>query len=179
MAIANNETLKRIRQIRADAVLGKKKHYNAADRKQKYQTRIGLAVIAINVVLGSALLALVKESIPESIKWLGAFLALSAAFLSAVQSYFGFPKAAHGHRAVAGRYLEVVKLCSNTIATSADGTLPDAQLLKKLDTLTIAMSKIDADAHAFQTNGADFQKARNGTQEGEEEYTDTDLALGD
>lgn len=179
MAPSNSETLKRIRQIRTDAVLGKKKHYNAADRKQKYQTLIGLAVIIINVVLGSALLVLLKESIPEGIKWTGAFLALGAALLSAIQSYFGFPKAVQGHRSVAGHYLEVVKLCSNAIATSAEGAPLDPQLAKKLDTLTTSMTKIDSDAHAFPTNDADFQKARNGTKEGEEEYTDSDLALGD
>lgn len=179
MTTLNNETLKRIRQIRTDAILGKKKHYNAADRKQKYQTIVGLAVIVVNVVLGSALLVLIKESIPESIKWIGAFLALGAALLSAIQSYFGFPKAVQGHRSVAGRYLEVVKLCSNAIATNAEGAPLDPQLAKKLDTLTTSMAKIDSDAHSFPTNHADFQKARNGTKDGEEEYTDSDLALGD
>ena len=46
------QTLIRIKQIRTLALFGKKKHYNAADRKQRYHDRLGVAVITINVVLG-------------------------------------------------------------------------------------------------------------------------------
>lgn len=174
-----SETAKRVRQIRADALLGKKKHYNAADRKQCYQAWLGTGVIGINVLLGSALLILIKESIPEYVKWIGAALALLAALFSTLQTYFGFSKAVQGHRAIAGRYLEVVKLCSNLLAANADGSMSGEQIAKKLDSLTIMMNKIDADAHAYPTSDTDFQKARFGIAEGEEEYTDRDLSAGD
>lgn len=38
-----SKTCLRLRQLRADALFGKKKNYNAADRKQVYQDRIGMA----------------------------------------------------------------------------------------------------------------------------------------
>ena len=174
-----SETAKRVRQIRTDALLGKKKHYNAADRKQCYQTWLGTGVIGINVLLGSALLVLMKASIPESVKWIGAALALLAALFSALQTHFGFSKAVQGHRAIAGRYLEVVKQSSNSLAANTDGSISGEQLAKKLDSLTAMMTKIDADAHAYPTSNTDFQKARLGIADGEEEYTDRDLSAGD
>jgi hypothetical protein len=176
---AQSEVAKRIRQLRADALLGKKKHYNAADRKQRYQSRIGIAVIAINLFLASALISLLRETIQDQVKWVGAGLAFAAALLAASQSFFGFQKAIQGHRSIAGRYLDVVKQCSNCLASYADGAITDSQLGKKLDGLTAAMTKVDSDAHGFPTNDDDFQLARCGLTDGEEQYTDADLRAGD
>lgn len=178
MTVNDSETSKRIRQLRADAILGKKKHYNAADRKQGYQTRIAIAVIVINVILGSAFLILMKEIVPEYMKWTGAVLALSAALLSAIQSFFGFSKALQGHRVVAGRYLDLAKHCSNILATFSDSVITDEQLAKELGSCTSIMSKIDSDANAYPTNKDDFDLARSGIDSGEEHYTDTDLSVG-
>jgi hypothetical protein len=178
MTIAPNETAKRIQQIRTNAIFGKKKHYNAADRKQRYQSIIGMLVISINVVLGSAFLLLLKESVPEYVKWGGAILALMAALLATFQNYFGYQKKIQGHRVVAGQYLDVMHQCSNALAAHSDRAITDAQLVAKLEKLTLLMAKIDSDAHAYPTNDADFQLARSGIENGEEEYTSQDLRAG-
>lgn len=178
MMVNDSETSKRIRQLRTDAILGKKKHYNAADRKQRYQTRIGIAIIVINVILGSAFLILLKDMVPEYMKWIGAGLALLAALLSAIHSFFGFSKALQGHRAVAGRYLDLAKNCSNVLAKFSDGVITNEQLAKELSSFTSTMSKIDSDANSYPTNKDDFDLARSGIDSGEEHYTDTDLSIG-
>ena len=42
--------IKQLKQIRTDAVLGKKKHYNAADRKRKYDKYVSIGQIVINAL---------------------------------------------------------------------------------------------------------------------------------
>ena len=51
--------IKQLKQIRTDAVLGKKKHYNAADRKRKYDKYVSIGQIVINALTGTALLPVV------------------------------------------------------------------------------------------------------------------------
>lgn len=178
MDVPQGELANRVRQIRADAVFGKKKHYNAADRKQHYNLWLGISIIVINVFLASAVVSLFKESIPELAKWIGAGLSFLAALIAGFQSFFGFQKSIAGHRSIAGRYLDVVKQTSNVLASYADGAITESQLSKKLDTLSSSIARIDSDAHAFPTNDGDFQLARAGIDSGEECYSDSDLRAG-
>jgi hypothetical protein len=171
--------LTRIRKIRANAAFGKKKHYNAASRKQAYQTWLGTTTLCINVVLGSSFLVLLKSDVSICMKWIGAGLSALAALLTAFQTYFGFQKAIQGHRHVAGRYLELVHQSSNAIAAYADGLLNENQLAKRLEELTKTISRIDADAHPYPTNGTDYSKAREGIARGEEDYSEEEMNAGD
>jgi len=173
------ELVVRIKKIRANAVLGKKKHYNAADRKQKYQSRLGAAILFINILLGTGLVALLKSEVPDFMKWIGAVLAAIAALLTAFQTYFGFQKSIQGHRLMAGRYLEVAHFCANAIAAYTDGAINDMALAKRLDELTKLISKIDGDAHVYPPNQDDYEQAKVGIEKGEEDYTEEDLRLGD
>lgn len=172
------EIVARVGKIRTNALYGKKKHYNAADRKQKYQTRLGTAILSINILLGSSLLVLLKSEVPDFMKWIGAGLSGLAALLTAFQTYFGFQKAIQGHRQVAGRYLELVHQCSNALAAYADGVLNDGQFAKRLDELTKAIARIDSDAHPYPTSQDDYDKAKGGMANGEEHYTEQELGAG-
>ncbi|MFZ2542072.1 MAG: SLATT domain-containing protein [Gallionella sp.] len=172
------ETIIRLKQIRTDALYGKKKHFNAADRKKTYQTALGTSVIIINVLLGSALLALLKTEVPEPMKWIGAGMAAFAAVLTSIQTFFGYQKVIAGHRHVANRYLEVSKQISNTLAGHNDNAIQNIDLLKRLENFTTTMSKINADANAYPTNDDDYRKAKKGIESGEEHYTDRELGAG-
>lgn len=173
------EIVARVKKIRVNALYGKKKHYNAAVRKQRYQTWLGTTILGINVLLGSSLLVLLRSDIPEFMKWIGAGLSLLAALLTAFQTYFGFQKAIHGHRQIAGRYLDLVHLCSNALAANVDGVLSDGQLAKRLDDLTKIISKIDTEAHPYPANDDDYAKAKAGVENGEENYTEAEFGAGD
>lgn len=172
------KTLHRIRQIRTDAVLGKKKHYNAADRKHRYQDRIGLAVILINVAIGSGLFILLRSETVDLMKWVAASLSLIAAVLAASQKYFGFQRLVDGHRSIAGRYLDVSKRCSDLLSEYEDGLTGGQQLIKRRDAISGTLAAINSDAHAFPTANSDYQAARKGIASGEEDYTDKDLSTG-
>ncbi|MFC3250948.1 hypothetical protein ACFOLF_06220 [Paenibacillus sepulcri] len=52
-----NNVLELVRELRVDALYGKKKHYNAAERKQKYHTYIGISSLVANILAGSILFA--------------------------------------------------------------------------------------------------------------------------
>jgi len=171
--------IKRIKQIRANATFGKKKHFNAAGRKRMHQNWISPVVIVLNVVLGSALMVHLKNENIESFKLWGASLSLVAAVLAAMQKYFGFQQAQAGHDQIAGRYLDIVGECSDALADFHDGLVNREQLAKRRDSLAKSLSKINKDALAFPTNGSDYAQAKVGIDEGEEHYTEQDLGLGE
>lgn len=170
--------IEQVKRSRTDALLGKKKHYNAAGRKEKYQHRLGLSVIVINIIIGSALFATLKEVVPEWMKWTGAVMALAAAILSALQTYFSFQKAVQGHRRIAGRYLALVKRCNLFLAKYADEVLSDSQLISEMEALAKEIEQVNTEAHSFPTNNGDYVRAKQGMERGEEDYTAEDLERG-
>lgn len=175
----SGKTLERLRKIRVDALYGKKKHFNAAERKRAYQTYASVAIILINVILGSALFLYVKETIHDEMRWVGGLLALSAALVAALQTHFTWPKMVQGHCKVGAQYLGLVKQCSNISAQYADGIISDAQLVEHLAKFTAELSSIDEKASIYPTNRYDYKAAQGGIGIGEEHYTDDELKAGD
>lgn len=172
-------TLTRIKQIRTLALFGKKKHYNAADRKQRYHDRLGVAVITINVVLGSGFLAMLGTQTADAVKWSGAALSLIAALCAAYQKFFGLQQAITGHRRVAGSYLELVDEAQNLLADFQDGMVSDAQIGKSRDALQKKLTRLNNEAHSFSTSTRDYAQAQQGMANGEETYTEAELQLGE
>ncbi|MFA7007134.1 MAG: SLATT domain-containing protein [Verrucomicrobiia bacterium] len=173
------QTQERIKKIRVDAIYGKKKHFNAADRKRSYQQYVSVTVIVVNVILGSALFLYAKVAIPEEMKWIGGCLALCSAALTALQSYFSWPKMVQGHCKIGARYLSLAKNCSNTLAQKADGLISDAQLVKQLELLTKELSKVDESANAYPTSKADYRASQHGLSGGEENYSELEINAGE
>lgn len=171
-------TIDRIRKIRVNALYGKKKHFNAADRKGRYQGRLDFLVITINLVLGSTFLFLLKEESAEVIKWVGAALSLVSALCVGYQKAFGFQRVAAGHRNIANRYLQVANNCHNLLSDFQDGLINAVQLAKKRDDIQALLARIDEDALSFSTSLVDYQKAQEGVSAGEENYTDAELDIG-
>ena len=175
----SNQTLDRILKIRVDALYGKKKHFNAADRKRTYQNRVSVAVVLLNVVLGSALFIYAKDAVPEEMKWAGGSLALCAAALTALQSFFSWPKMVQGHCKVGNQYLNIVKQCSNILARYADGNISDVKLGEQLERLTPELASINEAASGYTTKEIDYRAAQQGINSSEEDYTDRELGTGD
>jgi hypothetical protein len=128
-------TLKKVKELRVDALYGKKKHYNAADRIAKYNFRFSIVSIFINLFLGSILFAYLSNSLPIAMQWAGAFLSLVAAFLSLLQTFCNYPKVVEGHRSIASRYLEIANECSRLEAYVLDGVMDLNELQEKLERL--------------------------------------------
>lgn len=169
------ETISRIKQLRVNALFGKKKHFNAADRKERYQNYFGGAVVVINIVLGSGLIILLRADNAESIKWVGASLSLIAALFAAFQKFFGWQRIIAGHRHIASRYLDVSHDCQNLLSDFADGQIGASQLSKRRDAIQKVLSRIDAEAQGYPTSRGDYKLAQQGLANGEESYTEAEL----
>ena len=53
--MGEDHTIRAVEHLRVNAVYGKKKHFNAADRKERYNTYIGISLIVANAVIASNL----------------------------------------------------------------------------------------------------------------------------
>jgi len=168
-------TVRRLKELRTNANYGKKKHSNAADRKSKYNYYIGVPVVIITVGLGTAFFLTLSEDFPTFLKWVGGFAGFVSAVLAGLQTHFNFPKLIEGHRVIASRYRALSMRCSNAIAAFEDRILDENGLVDELNKLSKQYEEISSTSDAFSTTRDDYEKARQGIDEGEERYTDTEL----
>ncbi len=182
MANENNKSsdiaplLKHVRSLRADAVIGKKKHYNAADRKDALNVWFGVPPVLINILLGSLFFGILAEAVPDWMKWAGAIFAFVAAVLVGIQTFFNWPKVVEGHRRVASKYLSLSKDCTALLALCETNHVPK-NIQEHLEGLGERYKEITLDADAFGTSKSDFNKAIAGIKAGEEKYTALELGL--
>ena len=170
-------SLANLKKIKVDALYGKKKNFNAADRKERTHYWIGIPLIVLNVLTGSVLFYLLTEGVTNWIKYVPIFLAFVAAILSAFQTYFNFDKKAEGNRRIGNRYLVVMKRCDRAAAFHADKTITDQEFALMIDEIATEMASIDKDAEAFPTKKCDYELAKKGIEGGEETYTQGELQI--
>lgn len=120
-------TVEQVRKLRVDALYGKKKHFNAAERKDKLRLWLNLPVIVINIALGSLLFSILQAESPLVFKWIAAVLLFLAATLTGVSTFFDHAKQVEGHRRVGNKYIAVVKGCDRLIAYYQDGLVQEAE----------------------------------------------------
>lgn len=175
--MAATETVRRIKQCRADSNYGKRKHANAASRKSIYESSLNIPCIIATAIVGSAFFATLSSDFPDWCKWTGGILGVLTAVFTAVKNKLGFSEVVGGHRSMASRYRNCSKRCSNSLALYNDNIIDDAGLAEKLEALSNEYSIISDDAELYPTNASDYSKAKKGIQEGEEQYTTQELEL--
>lgn len=168
---------KQLKQVRTDAVLGKKKHYNAADRKRNYDKYVSIGQIVINALTGTALLPVVFGEGNKAAEIIALLLAIVAMILAGVQKKQDYEKQAQGNTKIADMYLEIAKLTNLTLCMIADGILTDKDIAKRAEELLEKIAQVNKLGSEFSTNNKDYQMARDGILNGEENYTDEDLGL--
>lgn len=169
--MANNLTTE-IKKLRLNAILGKKKHYNASDRKRKAHHCLSYSVLMLNIITGSILFGVFKDNLWEHTP---AVFALMSAILIGTEEYFKFGKHSVEHQAVGGRYLGLVRECSSLIALQCDGHLTDADLKLRFSELQKSLTEIDISANSYPTTREDYEESRKGLNDGEEQYTHDEL----
>lgn len=170
-----------IKRIRAEARIGKKKHFNAADRKDRVHTNLGWPVVLINVLLGSLLFTLLTRDgsqTADCFKWAGALLAFLGAALAALQTYFDYATVAAGHRSVAQAYLSLMRECRRVLATLAVAPEAADDLAEMVSSLSRRYDEITEQAQGYPTSAKDYQRARQGEASGEEDFSETELERG-
>ena len=161
-----------IKKTRVNAMYGKKRHYNASDRKRRAHHWLTYSVLVLNIVTGSVLFGVMKKQLWEDFP---ALLALSSAILIGTEEYFKFGKHAGEHHSIASRYLGLQRECAGLVALHADGAVGDAELKRRFGSIQTALTEIDTSAAAYPTNAKDYNISRAGVADGEERYTDAEL----
>jgi len=170
-------TTQKIKRIKVDSMYGKKKHFNAADRKQKYHYWIGIPLVALNVIIGTALFADLSNT-GTWVKYLPAGFAIFAALLAAYQTFFNFSKQVEGHRNVASDYLALMKKCDRVQGYIADKAISQDMIMEMVEDLGSEAARINKAAAAYNVSNKDYKLAEKGIKEdGEEEYTEQELSL--
>ena len=169
-------TLKQLKRVKVDSMYGKKKHFNAADRKSRNNFVIGVTSIVLNVISGSVLLYVICND-NSSLNWIPLVLSVALAFISSIQVFLKLEKHVEGHKGIGNRYLEVMKEIDMVISLYNDNHLNDKDFAEKALSLLGKVNQINQDAEAFSTNNKDYKMAQEGIEVGEEAYSENELSL--
>ena len=94
-----------IQKLRLDARFGKDNHLIAADRMRTYQYWLGQPLIAISIILGTAIFIDLAKFLSGQIA--GGIFGLISAFLPSLQTFLNPKEMEKGHRSIGNRYLEI------------------------------------------------------------------------
>ena len=86
------------------ATISLEAHYNAARRYRALHYWIGIPAIALSSAVGTVVFASLENEVGNKWKFLIAFLSISAALLTALQTFLRFSELAEKHRLVGARY---------------------------------------------------------------------------
>jgi len=161
-AIAAEESavLLLIRRLKTNAWISKNSHFYASLRRRHLHIGFGLPAVIINLLLGSVFFTLLQAELPDWGKWLGAVLALVAAALGGIQTFFDFNKKCSGHREVGNDYLELARECERLLAMYQDGLMPLQQLAAELPRLNAEYADINERAEMYIVTSAEYDHAR-------------------
>lgn len=152
-------TLEVMERLRLNAHLVKRSHFQASKRRSHYHIACGLPIIIVNLILGSVFFTQISTLLPQWCYWLGAMLALIAALLGGIQTFFNFKGSYEGHREMGNQYLAIARECERIIALFFDGQLTLEALSEKLEQLNNRYANINQQAEAFAVNDGDYRKA--------------------
>ncbi|WP_089999088.1 SLATT domain-containing protein [Chryseobacterium taichungense] len=169
------DTIALIKRIKVDALYGKKKHFNAADRKEKYHYWIGIPLLVLNIISGSILFYVLTDGVEGWIKYVPLFITLLTALLSGFQTFLNHEKKVEGHRRVGNKYLSIMKKSKRLESYLKDNVLPKPEIIKRLDSLADEIESVNIEAEVFPTNQQDYNDAKKGIEDGEETYTVDEL----
>ncbi len=152
-------TVSVIEKLRWNSHLGKHSHFYASQKGRYLHILCGVPIVVINLILGSVFFALLGAELPDWGKWSGALLALSAAMLGGVQTFFNFKKSYEGHREIGNEYLAVARECERLIALYFDEILDLAHLSNEIGNLNRQYSTINQRAEEYIVSEAAYKKA--------------------
>lgn len=168
-------TRNQLKRLRVDSLYGKKKHFNAADRKDSLSNWLNIPALLVNAILASVLLSNLQKEEPGLFKWVSAILAIIATLLTALAAYWKLAKQVEGHRRVANKFLRVVKGAERLLAFEKDELISGAAFAAEFKELASLADDANSEAEAFTTKDKDFEKARKGLESGEETYLPNEL----
>lgn len=168
--------MKLLRQFRSKATIEKKKHFNAESRKTRLSHCLRIPVLILNIVTTSTLFASMTELFKDGWTFVAAALALISALLVGLGEYFKFEKLTAGHRVYGHRFAQIANKADNLILKVQDDLIPAEDMLRLADEVVEEYEQTLSAALEFSTSDDDYQKARKGIEDGQEEYTGKELS---
>lgn len=165
-----------LKKIKVDAMYGKKRHFNAADRINKYHEWVSYTSLFLNLFTFSALFFALTDGATNWIKYVPLVLSLIASFLGFIQITSNWSKSIEGHRRIGNRYLAVMKECDRLIGYWKDNILKQDEFKDAIEILSKRIDEINQNAEDFPTNLSDYKLSQKGIGEGEENYTNDELS---
>jgi len=148
------ETKKLVDELIRNSSISRYRHFYEATRHSSFNSWIGVPVVLINIALGSTFFALIDRDVPEIAKWAAAGLALIAALLSGIQTFFNFSKMFEGHRKLGNRYLEIVRELEKLSAYKSDNVISSEDFHERFDFLHKRYLELNEDSSDFSTSQA-------------------------
>ncbi|WP_413662971.1 SLATT domain-containing protein [Microbulbifer sp. EKSA008] len=152
-------TVEVLEKLRWNAHLCKHSHFRASMKGRNLHVLCGVPIVVVNLFLGSLFFSLINAELPDWTKWSGAALALLAALLGGVQTFFNFKKNYEGHRQVGNEYLAIARECERLIALYFDDILDLEHLSKKISELNTRYSEINQRAEEFIVSDKVYRQA--------------------
>lgn len=169
--------IKQLKQFKVDAIYGKKKHYNAANRKRKYYRITSTGQIILNAITGTTLLAVVFGEGNKTAEILALLFTIIATIFAGLQKVQDFENQAQGNAKVGDMYLEISKKINLYLCMIEDNALTQNEVLNRADEVRKSIDQANKIASQFPTNDADYQKAKKGIEDGEELYREDELEI--
>jgi len=158
--------LVQIQEIQCDSKIGKSRHFIAADRKEKYSKRLGIAVILIGVFIGSTFIKFMGDKEVQNI--LLASLGFLSASLAAIQTFFNFSKDVENHRKIGNFYLDIARDCDNLLSKYKDHFLGKDECQEKFDGILARYKTANKEEEVCPNSDRDFKKAYQKNKENKE-----------
>lgn len=166
-----------LKKIKVDMLYGKKKHFNAADRKSSYHYFIGVPLIILNILTTSVLFYVLTDGVIDWVKYIPIGLTLIAALLGGFQTYLNFQKSAEAHRRIGNKYLSVLKKCDRLQGYLSESIISNQKAVTLLERIASNVDEINKDSESYPTSNGDYLKAKAGIKSGEEHYTEEELNI--
>lgn len=174
-----DNTIKQLKQFRTDALYGKKKHYNAADRKRKYSVFFSILQMVLNAITGSTLLVVVFGDGNKCAEVLALIFSITATIVAGVQKIGDFENQSLGNQKVANMYLRIGKTINLVLKLTEDGVYSKKDLSEQAQKILADISEANELATQFSTSDKDYERAKRGIEKGEEDYTSEDMKIWD
>ncbi|GAA5444309.1 hypothetical protein Misp06_02495 [Microbulbifer sp. NBRC 101763] len=152
-------TVEVLDKLRWNAHLCKHSHFRASMKGRNLHVLCGVPIVVVNLFLGSLFFSLINAELPDWTKWTGAALALIAALLGGIQTFFNFKKNYEGHRQVGNEYLAIARECERLIALYFDRILDLEHLSNKVSELNTRYSEINQRAEEFIVSDKVYRQA--------------------
>ncbi|MGI6672071.1 MAG: SLATT domain-containing protein [Christensenellales bacterium] len=172
-----NNTIVELRKIRANATIEKKKHYNAAERKNKKLSKLQAVTIFISVANGSLLFFVLKQN-TQVLVVVSMVLALVNSLILGLLKHFDLSSKYKENRRAGDTYNAIVRRIDMCIAHYEDKYIDDQTLWGQSNEIRNEYDLAISEYSFASTSSKDYQKAISGIDKGEENYSETDMKIG-